>query len=567
MSLPNGRGRRRACVPTLLLVIALSAASGCGHKTPARVPPPGPPVAAPTQAQPAPAPVPSEPPAKPHPQAAVPAQPVQPATTAVGRLEAELDEIFKAPDFNRMLWSVDVQSLSTGEILYRLNPASLVMPASNMKIITLAAAAERLGWDFSYETKLFSSGPVDHGVLRGDLVVAGSGDPTINDRSGDPTALFHEWAATLQDAGIGTVQGRIVADDRSFEDEMLGAGWAWDYLVYGYAAPVAALQYLEDVAEVVVRPGGAPGVPVGVTLRTPDTGLVVENHAVTGPPGSEVSIELHRMPGSSRLDVTGALPAGAPDLVRTVAVDNPARFFAQAFKTTLVKCGIAVEGDAVAIRQLPEPPDLTRGALLAAHRSPPLSEIAKVLMRVSQNLYAETLVKTLGLQAGEGTTEAGQQVVEDVLSEWGIAPDSYVLADGSGLSRYNFVTAETIVQVLRHVYDDPRLRDPFLAALPVGAQPSPEGGTLSRRFRGTRAAGNVRAKTGSISNVRALSGFVQTADGEPLVFSIIANNFTQPQATMDAATDLAVELLANFSRIGTEYYSDRMASCLIYFKD
>jgi D-alanyl-D-alanine carboxypeptidase/D-alanyl-D-alanine-endopeptidase (penicillin-binding protein 4) len=117
--------------------------------------------------------------------------------------------------------------------------------------------------------------------------------------------------------------------------------------------------------------------------------------------------------------------------------------------------------------------------------------------------------------------------------------------DGSGLSRYNYVTAQTIVQILRHIYMDPRHRAPFIDALPTGGV---EGGTIARRFRGTRAAGNVHAKTGSIANVRALSGFVQTEDGEPLVFSIIANNFTQPQAAIDAATDLAVERLANFTR-------------------
>jgi len=168
-----------------------------------------------------------------------------------------------------------------------------------------------------------------------------------------------------------------------------------------------------------------------------------------------------------------------------------------------------------------------------------------VLMKVSQNLYAETLVKTLGLQAGTGTVEAGDKVVHDVIEGWGVDPGSYVLVDGSGLSRYNYVTAETIVRILRHIYMDPRHRTPFIEALPTGGV---EGGTIARRFRGTRAAGNVHAKTGSIANVRALSGFVQTADGEPLVFSIIANNFTQPQATIDAATDLAVERLANFTR-------------------
>jgi D-alanyl-D-alanine carboxypeptidase/D-alanyl-D-alanine-endopeptidase (penicillin-binding protein 4) len=485
------------------------------------------------------------------PAAAAPPLPAAPAATeAVEQLRAELDRMFLAPAFDRMLWSIQVQSLATGEVLYRLNPSKLVMPASNMKVVTLAVAAERLGWDFTYETKLFASGPIERGVLRGDLVVTGGGDPTINTRGGSATAVFESWAARLREAGVTAIEGRIVADDCAFSDEPLGAGWAWDYLVYGYAAPVTALQYRENVAEVVGRPGRAAGLPAVVQVRPDETGLTLENHAVTQVAGGPATIEVHRMAGSRRLEVTGGIPLGAADAVRTVAVDDPAGFFARTLRSTLVNSGIPVGGEAVAVRDPAAMPDLTRGAFLVSHRSVALSEIARVMMRVSQNLYAETLLKTLGLQAGAGTTEAGQKVVQDVIEGWGVAPGSYVLADGSGLSRYNFVCAETVVQVLRHVAADARLRGPYLDALPVGGEVAPEGGTLSRRFRGTRAAGNVRAKTGSIANARALSGFVQTADGETLVFSMIGNNFTQPQSTLDAATDLAVERLANFTRTG-----------------
>ncbi len=444
-----------------------------------------------------------------------------------------------------MLWGVQIQSLTTGEILYRLNATKLVMPASNMKIVTLAAAAERLGWDYTFETKLLAAGPVEHGVIKGDLVIVGSGDPTINGRSGDPTAVFEDWAARLHEAGITAVDGSIVADDRAFDAESLGAGWSWDYLVYGYAAPVSALQYNENVAEIVVRAGSDVGRAAVVSVRPDGSGLEVNNHVLTVAAGGTATLEVRRLAGSDHVDVAGGVPLGGTESVRTVAVDNPARFFARAFKAVLVRNGVRVRGDGVAIRSLDTVPDLSVATTVLSRRSEPLSEIAKVLMKVSQNLYAETLVKTLGLRAGAGTTEAGDKVVQDVIESWGVEPGSYVLVDGSGLSRYNYVTPETIVQILRHVYMDPRHRAPFIDALPTGGL---EGGTLARRFRGTRAAGNVHAKTGSIANVRALSGFVQTTDGEPLVFSIIANNFTQPQGTIDATTDLAVERLANFTR-------------------
>jgi D-alanyl-D-alanine carboxypeptidase/D-alanyl-D-alanine-endopeptidase (penicillin-binding protein 4) len=499
--------------------------------------------AAPAPAAPAPAPA----PVAPAPAAAFPPTTLfAPAPSlAVAQLQAELDKMFTAPAFDRMLWGIQVQSLTTGEILYQLNPTKLVMPASNMKIVTLAAAAERLGWDYTFETSLVASGPIEHGVLQGDLVVVGSGDPTINGRSGGPTAVFEDWAARLHEAGITAIDGRVVADDRTFEDETLGAGWSWDYLVYGYAAPVTAIQYNENVAEVVIGPGTAVGARAAISLRPEGSGLAVENHVTTAAPGGTPTIELRRMAGSDRIEASGAIPLGAVETTRTVAVDNPARFFAQALRSVIVKSGIRVRDVGVGIRNLETVPDLSVSRTLVSRRSAPLSDIAKVLMKVSQNLYAETLLKTLGVEAGAGTVEAGEKVVQEVLDAWGIEPGSYVLVDGSGLSRYNYVTAEMLVRILRHLYADSRHRGPFIEALPTGGV---EGGTLARRFRGTRAAGNVHAKTGSIANVRALSGFVETVDGEPLVFSVIANNFTQPQATIDAATDLAIERLANFTR-------------------
>ena len=531
---------KRLYAAWLLALVVVS----CGPKTPPAVAP-APPRAAPAAAAP-PAPAPAAIPATPGAATAATAPPpvIRPAT-AVDQLRSELDRLFNSPSFDRMLWGVQVQSLTTGEILYRLNPTKLVMPASNMKIVTLAAAAERLGWDYTFETKLLAAGPIEHGVLKGDLVIVGSGDPTINGRSGSPTAVFEDWAARLREAGITAIDGRIVADDRAFDAESLGAGWSWDYLVYGYAAPVSALQYNENVAEIVVRAGPDVGRPAAVSVRPEGTGLQVDNHVTTAPAGGMPAIELRRLAGSDHVDVAGLIPLGSQETARTVAVDNPARFFARAFRAVLTRGGTRVRGDGVAIRSLDTVPDLSVATTVLSRRSVPLSEIAKVLMKVSQNLYAETLLKTLGLQAGAGTTEAGDKVVQEVIEDWGVQPGSYVLVDGSGLSRYNYVTAETIVQILRHVYIDPRLRGPFIDALPTGGV---EGGTLARRFKGTQAAGNVHAKTGSIANVRALSGFVQTADGEPLVFSIIANNFAQPQAAIDSTTDLAVERLANFTR-------------------
>ena len=459
-------------------------------------------------------------------------------------LQRELDDLFGAPALDRSLWAVMVQSLDSGEVLYRRNSTKLVMPASNMKIVTLAAAAERLGWDYTFETRLLATSPIENGVISGDLVVVGSGDPSINGRGGSPTRVFQDWADRLRAAGVTRIGGRIVGDDRAFPDEPFGFGWSWDDLGSGDAAPVNALQYNENVAEVVVRPGDAAGSAANVELRPPESGLILDAHVTTSGPDVPSDLVLRRLPGSNRLSVGGTIPSGSREITETAAVDDPAGFFVRALRATLISAGIDVRGEAVGLSGAGSVPDLAGQTVLLSHRSPPLSEIGTVLMKVSQNLYAETLLKALGATRGMATAEAGRTVVQEVLERWGVPPDAVVLKDGSGLSRYNYVTAETLVRILRQMHRDPRHRLAFSATLPVGGRD----GTTARRMKGTRAEGNVLAKTGSLSNVRALSGYVKTLDGEPLVFSIIANNFNLPTPAIDSVTDLAVERLANFTR-------------------
>ena len=429
-------------------------------------------------------------------------------------------------------------------MLYELAPDKLVMPASNMKIVTLATAAEVLGWDYTFTTTLETTAPIENGVLRGDLIVRGTGDPTINARDGRATQVMDQWAAALTDAGISSIAGRIVGDDQAFDDDGVGAGWSWDYLQYGYAAPVGALQFNEDVADLAVAPG-EPGA-VALVQLTPGSGLTLVNRTITGTPGSEDTIDYRRRLDAPVLEVTGSVPAGSKPVTRQVAVVNPTIYFAQALKDGLGARGIAVEGaaadfDDVAAELAAAPPR----RVLASATSPPLTAIATVLMKVSQNLYAETLLKACGAaKGGLGTTRAGSEVARATLSAWGVPEDGYVMYDGSGLSRYNYVTARTLTTILQHLYNDPRHRAPFTATLPVAGTD----GTIRSRMKDSRAEANAVAKTGSIANVRALSGYLRTRDGEPVVFSIVANDFVIPPATINWIADLAVEILSNFTR-------------------
>jgi D-alanyl-D-alanine carboxypeptidase/D-alanyl-D-alanine-endopeptidase (penicillin-binding protein 4) len=496
--------------------------------------------------------------ARPSPLASRPASvsntPGTPASlAAIARLRRDLNAIFSAEIMNHGQWAVVVRSAGTGEPLFERNGAKLMMPASNMKIVTLAAAAHSLGWDARFTTTLEAAGSIDAGVLRGDLYVRGGGDPSINTREGRGAAVFAAWAAALASAGINRIEGRIIGDDNLFDDEALGAGWAWDYLQYGYAAPISALQYNEDVVTLVVTPSVTAGAPAVVTL-SPGSGLSVTNKAVTAAAGTPETIDYRRFPDRPVLEVTGVVPLAAADtagaqtrtVVRQVAVINPTLYFVQSLKSELVAHGITVAGEPVDIDDLDLPAAvLPERRVITRTESPPLGDIAAVMMQVSQNLYAETLLKAIGVRAtGAGTAAAGREAVLAALREWKIADGALVMADGSGLSRYNYVTAELITGLLGRMYADSRHRDSFLLALPVAGKD----GTVATRLRKSRAAGNARVKTGSISNMRALSGYVQTRDGEMLAFSILANDFTIPAATVNWIADLAVETLANFTR-------------------
>jgi D-alanyl-D-alanine carboxypeptidase/D-alanyl-D-alanine-endopeptidase (penicillin-binding protein 4) len=439
------------------------------------------------------------------------------------------------------LIGVRVESLTTGQLLYARDSGKLVVPASNMKLLTMSVAADRLGWDFKFETRLEAAGPVEDGTLRGDLVVVGGGDPSIASQDFGPAPLFAEWAAALLQAGIRRIDGRLIGDDSFFDDEGLGAGWAWDYLADGYAAPSGALSYNENVAVVRIWPGKVAGDAVRIELAPPGHLLEVKNEVATAVAGSATSIQLLRLPGSARLVVRGSV-AGGNVVVRTAAVDNPTRFFVEGLRAALAAHGITVRGGAWDIDDVVDPPVPSGRRLIARHQSLPLSVIAGYFLKVSQNFYGETILKTLGRVAGgAGTADAGRKVVRDTLTSWGVPADAFVMYDGSGLSRYDYVTADTIVAILKHVWSDQRLRGPFLAALPVAGHD----GTLDTRMKGTILDARVQAKTGTISNVRSLSGFLETKSGERLVFSMIANHFTAPSAEVDAVVERALARLAD----------------------
>ena len=460
--------------------------------------------------------------------------------TTTDKLRADLDALLDAPLLEHGYWGVLIKSLKTDETLYSRNAKRLMIPASNMKIVTLAAAAERLGWNYSYETRVFAAGRIDGGVLQGDLIVVGSGDPSI----GESPDLFGTWADEIRARGIRMIAGRVIGDDNAFEDEGLGFGWSWDDLPDDYAAGVSALQDNENAVRLTIVAGPAAGDSAGVSVAPAGSGLTIDSAVVTSNANTALNIAAHRLPGSARLQLSGTVPVGSAPVMREVSVDNPTQFFVNALRKALIERGVDVRGAAVDIDDVRDAPVRPDGAPLIAHRSAPLSTLAIRLMKASQNLYAETFLKTLAAGSAAATAVRGRLIAEEVLRAWGVGADGLILRDGSGLSRYDYVTSDALVTILAHIDRQASLKGPFEASLPIAGRD----GSLSNRMKGSAAEGNARAKTGSMSHVRGLSGFVSTADGEPLVFSILANNFDTPPDTINRTADAIVVRLAEFKR-------------------
>jgi D-alanyl-D-alanine carboxypeptidase/D-alanyl-D-alanine-endopeptidase (penicillin-binding protein 4) len=434
------------------------------------------------------------------------------------------------------------------ETLYSRNAGKLLMPASNMKIVTGATALALLGSEYRYRTAIVVRGSVRDGVLDGDLAVVGRGDPTVSDQMRrDAMQPLRDLADSVVARGVRRVRGSIVPAGDAFPDAPLGYGWAWDDLDYPYAAGVDELLFNEGFSRLVLRGGERAGetpsvatLPARTYPRVRVTAVTVappppsppETAADSTRPKPRLAFTADTAPGG--IVVSGSIIAG-DTAVLEVAHRDPAGAYLAAFAEALRERGIVIDGAPDARRD-----SSVVGDTLVVMLSPPLAEILPALEKPSQNQIAEALLKTLGLErAAVGTADSGRRVVERQLVEWGADTMGFAVRDGSGLSRHNYLSPETIVRVLEAMRRHPSFAV-FYGALPVAGVD----GTIRTRMKGTPAEGNVRAKTGTIDKVRALSGYVTMADGRLLLFSLVANNFTVRARDVDRAADGIVARLA-----------------------
>ena len=426
-------------------------------------------------------------------------------------LRRRLDAVLTDPALAGARIGCRVIEVESGRVLYSYHAADPLIPASNMKLATTAAALELLGRDFRFVTRL--------GLVGKDLVVVGAGDPNVSGRfhDGRITAVFEDWADRLRSRGITRIEGDLVGDDTLFDRQYRHPTWPASEFSSWYCAPVGALALNDSCVDVWVRPGGAPGRPALVSMEPPGPHHTLVNRAVTAAAGERPAITARRRPGSAIVEVEGRIPLGARPIRRYVAAHDPGRFFLEALKEVLRRKGIAVRGRC---RLASAPVEAASMQVLATYTSS-LERTVKVTNTRSQNLYAEMLFKLLGarLRGRPGTFGKGAAVVAEFLRRAGVGEADYVIADGSGLSRRNRLSAMHVTRLLR-----------WMARRPAGetyrrslATAGTDGG-LRRRMTAAPYRGRVHAKTGTLTGVSALSGYVETLDGRLLAFSILFND-------------------------------------------
>jgi D-alanyl-D-alanine carboxypeptidase/D-alanyl-D-alanine-endopeptidase (penicillin-binding protein 4) len=440
----------------------------------------------------------------------------------------------------RGAWGVVVHSLDRNERLYELNPRTLLVPASVAKLAAVATAAEAVGWDYRFETTLRATGPIVDGVLKGDLLIVGSGDPTIAGRAGDDVA---SWIDALKAAGIRRIEGRIIGDDDAIEEPRPQLAWAWDDLGYTTGALFGALNLLENRLTVTVTPGAAPGTPASLSVEPHAAYRPLAGRVVTVSSGDSQLVWPEQRPGEPSLTIAGTIAAGAAPVRLDVSVGNPTFWFASVFRHRLQRQGIEVLGEAWDVDDALPPPERASARVLFTHRSRPLSEVVQPLLKNSVNLYAEAVMRLNAAPGVLPTNDAALEGFRRRLEAWGVAPDAHQVIDGSGLSRRDTISAEAVLVVLQRMQDRAGT-SAFVAALPVAGVD----GSLANRMRDTPAAGNVRAKTGTMSNIRSLAGYATTRDGEQLAFVAMVNNFEGAGASASQALDAVAVSLASFSR-------------------
>ncbi|MDJ0706245.1 MAG: D-alanyl-D-alanine carboxypeptidase/D-alanyl-D-alanine-endopeptidase [Leptolyngbyaceae cyanobacterium MO_188.B28] len=461
-----------------------------------------------------------------------------PADKAASRLcpadlAAEIDEIADQPPLQRGRLGILVETLGATKVdrqtLYARDAERYFIPASNAKLFTTAAALRGLGPDFRMRTSVYGT---THASGLTTLRVVGRGDPSLTDEK------LAGLAQQLYQQGIRRVTN-LIGDEHYFPGSAVNPNWEWEDVQSGYGAPVNSLILNRNAMGLRLLPQ-ALGQPLQVVWDNPAWAdqWRVENTSRTVASNESEHVDVGRDLSQPILRVTGQLVVGSRAETAAISIPNPGAYFLQQFRRTLETAKITVVQTA-----LTTTPTATLPPELAAIDSPPLSELLKPINQKSRNLYAEALLKSLGIHSSAqpplDATEAGIVAVQTILNDIGVDPESYTLADGSGLSRHNLTTPTALVNTLQGMAATPEAAI-YKASLSVAGV----NGTLRNRFRGSPLAGRLQGKSGFVSSNASLSGYLSPPNHPPLVFSILVNNINQPGRQLRRTIDQIVHLLA-----------------------
>jgi len=470
----------------------------------------------------------------------------------VAAFQAQIKAHIDQPRFEHCMWGVKVVSLETGKVLFDRNGDKLLKPASNTKMYTGSLALDRLGPDFRIKTSFYAQSKPDNGVVRGDLVVYGRGDPSLSWRFNDK-----DYSKSLQPvvdafvaAGIKRVEGNLIADESYFHCAPYGSDWAWDDIQNYYGAPVSALNLDDNAVDLVFKPAKQIGQPAIVEMKPETTYLKVINRTKTVAKGKKGNVTIYRPLGQNTVYFWGDVPVGG-SVTDSVSIDNPALWYVTMLKERLAKEGIEVSGGVSSVNWLDraaEPVDYSKMVEVVAVQSKTMAEIVKGCMKPSQNQYAHLMLLQVGVHSSftndhQFTDDAGIAEERKFMGEIGQERGTVLLEDGSGLGRGGLVTPDASVKLLT-VMSKHRCAAQFYDALPIAGVD----GTLKSRFKGTFAEKNVHAKTGSLRYVNTISGYVTDRGGEKLVFSVMLNNYSAGRdGSGRAESDQVVKLIADFA--------------------
>lgn len=469
------------------------------------------------------------------------------ALTVQGQEQAALyaEQLKNSDVLSQAVWGIEARTLD-GQSIVSVNAATRMVPASNTKLITTGTALHALGGDFRFSTDIAFSGSIEDGVLDGDLYIVGRGDPTIG--AEDKVALpldttFARWKAFLDDAGIKRITGSIIGDGRYLDGERVGSWWSYDDLGWDYGAPVSGLIFCQNRQKFSATPAGKVGGAVNISPVYPDTPWMEYSHsALTSKAGDGDKLWYENTPLSRSGAMRGTLAIDRGTRTESCSNQFGELTCAYYFHNYLQRQGIAVEGG------YSDSPVLAQDelSLLGRSYSPPLREIVRECNLVSDNLYAEVILRIQGkLGTGSACFDSCYTAKADVLEDLGVDFSGMQQVDGSGLARHNYISPAFFVDFLTAMSQSPAWGD-FLGSLP---QPGGRG-TLSARLSQADAASRSRiyAKSGSMNGVRCYSGYIlpKGADrGKTIVFSIMTNNVTASSAQINSITDRLILLLCN----------------------